>query len=153
MKEGHGGVVVGSQISGGVHHVFAEHCQMDSPNLWYTLRFKNNALRGGRLEHFYFRDIDVGQVSRAAIACDFNYEEGAQGPFKPVLTNVVIQRLKVQQAQRVLDSQGLPGAPIGMLRLKDCAFNGVTDGSVLKHSPEITLDRVVVNGKMVATLV
>ena len=79
MKEGHGGVVVGSQISGGARWVFAENCHMDSPDLWYAIRFKNNALRGGLLENFYYRDIDVGQVGRAAITCDFNYEEGANG--------------------------------------------------------------------------
>ncbi|PNU04317.1 glycoside hydrolase family 28 protein [Novosphingobium guangzhouense] len=152
MKEGHGGVVVGSQISGGAHHIYAERCRMDSPDLWYALRFKNNALRGGLLEHFHFRDIDVGQVSRAAIACDFNYEEGADGPFKPVLTGIVVERLKVAQATRVLDSQGLPGAPIGTLRLEDCTFDGVAKDSILKHSPQITLDRVRVNGKVVTTL-
>ena len=81
MKEGHGGVVVGSQISGGARWVFAENCHMDSPDLWYAIRFKNNALRGGLLENFYYRDIDVGQVGRAAITCDFNYEEGPNGPF------------------------------------------------------------------------
>ncbi|AUW59940.1 glycoside hydrolase [Sphingobium sp. SCG-1] len=152
MKEGHGGVVVGSQISGGAHHIFAENCTMDSPDLWYALRFKNNALRGGLLEHFYFRDITVGQVARAAIACDFNYEEGANGPFKPVLRDVVVQRLKVTKARRVLDSQGLPNAPIGTLRLEDCSFDGVTDPSILVHSPDLNLSRVRVNGAAVDRL-
>ena len=112
MQEGHGGVVVGSQISGGARWVFAENCHMDSPNLWYAIRFKNNALRGGLLENFYYRDIDVGQVGRAAITCDFNYEEGANGPFIPQLRNVVVERLRVKNAIRVLDSQGLPQAPV-----------------------------------------
>jgi polygalacturonase len=152
MKEGHGGVVVGSQISGGAHHIFAETCEMDSPDLWYAIRFKNNALRGGLLEHFYFRDINVGQVSRAAITCDFNYEEGADGPFKPVLRNVLVQRLNVAKATRVLDSQGLPGAPVGALRIEDCSFEGVTDPSILVESPDVTLARVRVNGKAVDRL-
>ena len=83
--------MVGSQISGGARWVFAENCQMDSPDLWYAIRFKNNALRGGLLENFYYRDLDVGQVGRAAITCDFNYEEGANGPFIPRLRNVVVE--------------------------------------------------------------
>ncbi len=152
MKEGHGGVVVGSQISGGANHIYAERCTMDSPDLWYALRFKNNALRGGLLEHFYFRDITVGQVARAAIACDFNYEEGADGPFKPVLRDILVQRLKVAKTTRVIDSQGLPSAPIGAIRLEDCSFDGVTDPSILKHSPAITLSRVSVNGAAVQSL-
>ena len=152
MKEGHGGVVVGSQISGGARWVFAENCRMDSPDLWYAIRFKNNALRGGLLENFYYRDIEVGQVSKAAITCDFNYEEGANGPFIPQLKNVVVERLRVKRAVRVLDSQGLPQAPVGDLTLRDCEFSGVTQPSIIKHTQQVKLEKVRVNDRLVAAL-
>jgi polygalacturonase len=152
MKAGHGGVVVGSQISGGARWVFAENCQMDSPDLWYAIRFKNNALRGGLLEHFYYRDIDVGQVGRAAITCDFNYEEGANGPFIPQLKNVVVERLRVRQAVRVLDSQGLPQAPVNDITLRDCEFDGVTEPSIIRHTREVKLENVRVNSQLVERL-
>jgi polygalacturonase len=152
MQEGHGGVVAGSMISGGVRWVFAENCHMDSPNLWYAIRFKNNALRGGLLENFYYRDIDVGQVSRAAITCDFNYEEGANGAFTPQLRNVVIERMRVKKAVRVLDSQGLPKAPVGELTLRDCEFEGVTQPSIVKHTRAVKLENVRINSKPVQTL-
>ena len=125
---------------------------MDSPNLWYALRFKNNALRGGLLEHFYYRDIDVGQVGRAAITCDFNYEEGANGPFIPELKDVVIERLRVKRAVRVLDSQGLPQAPVNDLTLRDCEFGGVTEASIIKYTREVRLRGVRVNGRGVNRL-
>jgi polygalacturonase len=152
MREGHGGVVVGSQISGGARWVFAENCLMDSPDLWYAIRFKNNALRGGLLENFYYRDISVGQVGRAAVTCDFNYEEGANGRFVPRLRNVVIERLRAAQAVRVLDSQGLPGAPVTDITLRDCSFDGVTQPSIVRHTERLVLDNVRVNGKRVETL-
>lgn len=152
MREGHGGVVVGSQISGGARWVFAENCRMDSPDLWYAIRFKNNALRGGLLENFYYRDIEVGQVGRAAITCDFNYEEGADGPFTPQLRHVVVERLRVQKAVRVLDSQGLPQAPVSDITLKDCEFAGVTQPSIVKYTREVNLERVRVNDRIVAAL-
>jgi len=75
MKDGHGGITIGSEISGGVRNVFGENCRMDSPNLDHALRVKNNAMRGGLLENLYFRNIDVGQVAHAAITIDFNYED------------------------------------------------------------------------------
>ncbi|HTU66768.1 MAG TPA: glycoside hydrolase family 28 protein [Steroidobacteraceae bacterium] len=146
MKEGHGGVVVGSQISGGARWVYAENCHMDSPDLWYAIRFKNNALRGGLLENFYYRDIDVGQVGRAAITCDFNYEEGAEGAFTPRLRNIVVERLRVKNAVRVLDSQGLPKAPVEDITLKDCSFGGVSQPSIVKYTRGVKLERVTVNG-------
>jgi polygalacturonase len=152
MKEGHGGVVVGSQISGGARWVFAENCRMDSPDLWYAIRFKNNALRGGLLEHFYYRDLEVGRVGRAAITCDFNYEEGANGPFIPRLENVVVERLRVRNAVRVLDSQGLPQAPVNDITIRDCEFGGVTQPSIIKYTREVRLEKVRVNQRLVQTI-
>jgi len=152
MQEGHGGVVVGSQISGGARWLFAENCHMDSPNLWYAIRFKNNALRGGLLENFYYRDIDVGQVSRAAITCDFNYEEGANGAFTPQLRNVFVERLHVKKAIRVLDSQGLRKAPVNDITLRDCSFNGVTQPSIVRYTRSVRLEKVRVNDKLVTAL-
>ena len=46
-KEGHGGITIGSEISGGARNVFAEKCRLDSPELERALRFKTNTLRGG----------------------------------------------------------------------------------------------------------
>jgi len=152
MKEGHGGVVVGSQISGGARWVFAENCHMDSPDLWYAIRFKNNALRGGLLENFYYRDIDVGRVARAAITCDFNYEEGPNGPFIPQLRNVVVERLRVKKAVRVLDSQGLPKAPVNDITIRDSEFGGVTEASIIRHTREVRLEKVKVNDRLVQAL-
>jgi polygalacturonase len=144
--------VVGSQISGGARWVFAENCRMDSPDLWYAIRFKNNALRGGLLENFYYRDLDVGQVGRAAITCDFNYEEGANGPFIPQLKNVVVERLRVKSAVRVLDSQGLPQAPVSDITIRDSEFAGVTQPSIIEHTREVKLENVRVNQRLVQSL-
>ncbi len=152
MKEGHGGITVGSQISGGARNIFAERCNLSSPDLDCAIRFKNNALRGGFLEDFYYRDITVGEVGRAAIVCDFNYEEGAKGRFRPHLSNIVIERLRVAKAPRVIDSQGLPGAPIGSITLRDCRFDGVTGPSVVTHTSDLRLERVRVNGAVVSRL-
>ncbi|HTM82384.1 glycoside hydrolase family 28 protein [Asticcacaulis sp.] len=152
MKDGHGGVVIGSEISGGVRWVFAEKCRMDSPDLWYALRFKNNAMRGGVLENIYARDISVGQVGKAVITCDFNYEEGAKGAFKPVLRHVVVERLTADHALRVLDSQGLPGAPVSDIVLRDCRFDGVTEASIVTHTHDLHLENVQVNGRRVDKL-
>ena len=152
MKDGHGGVVIGSEVSGGVDNVFVRRCTMDSDQLWYAIRFKNNAMRGGRVENIYVRDVSVGRVSRAAITCDFNYEEGAKGGFTPTLRKVRIERMRVRAGAQAVDLQGLPLAPIEDFQIKDCQFEGVTRPSVVSHVTGLTLDRVEVNGRAVAAL-
>ena len=113
-----------------------------APALWRRLR------RSARR----YRDIEVGQVSRAAVTCDFDYEEGARGPFIPKLNNIVIERLHARQAVRVLDSRGLSGAPVRGITMRDCSFDGVREASVLRHTEGVVLENVRVNGKVVKEL-
>ena len=152
MKDGHGGVTIGSEISGGVRNVFAENCKMDSPNLDHALRFKNNAARGGLLENFYFRNITVGQVAHAVITIDFNYEEGARGKFTPVLRNLSAENLTSGKSKFGVDIQGLDNAPVYDILIKNSTFNNVSDGNVVKNLKGVKLENVKFNDKLVDSL-
>lgn len=148
MMDGHGGVTLGSEVTGGVRNVFVERCKMDSPRLDIAIRFKNNAMRGGTLENIHVRDIAVGQVAKAVIAIDYNYQEGAKGPFVPVFRNLVIERLVSGRSPRALDLQGFPHAPIRGVTLRDCAFDGVGGPDIVKHVEGLTFDNVHINGQL-----
>ncbi len=147
MKDGHGGITVGSEISGGVRNLFAENCRLDSPNLDHALRVKNNAMRGGRLENLHFRNIEVGQVAHAVITIDFNYEEGAKGAFIPVVREYTVDGLRSGRSKHALDVQGLANAPIENLRLTNCTFDNVAEGNVVKNVKDATLENVKINGR------
>jgi len=151
MRDGHGGITIGSEISAGVRNVFAENCQMDSPNLNIAIRFKNNALRGGQLENFYFRNIEVGQVSDAAVTADFNYEEGANGPHIPRLHHLVVENLRSGKSKRALDLRGLEKAHLTDIQLSNCTFDGVADGNLVKYVDGLSLRNVRVNGKLITS--
>jgi len=152
MKDGHGGVTIGSEISGGVRNVFAENCKMDSPNLDHALRVKNNASRGGLLENFYFRNITVGQVAHALITIDFNYEEGAKGGFTPVMRNFSVDNLKSGKSKLGVDIQGLDNAPVYDVTISNSTFDNVSDGNIMKNLKGMTLKNVKFNGKAVDKL-
>jgi polygalacturonase len=132
MMDGHGGVTLGSEITGGVRNVFVERCKMDSPRLDIAIRFKNNAMRGGTLENIHVRDIAVGQVAKAVITIDYNYQEGANGPYIPVFRNLVIERLVSGNSPRALDLQGFANAPIRDVTLRDCEFNDVSGQDIVR---------------------
>jgi polygalacturonase len=152
MKDGHGGVTIGSEISGGVRNVFAENCRMDSPNLDHALRVKNNAARGGLLEDFYFRNITVGQVAHALITIDFNYEEGAKGSFTPVMRGFFVDNLKGGKSKYGVDIQGLDNAPIYDVRIANSSFENVADGNIIKNLKSMKIENVKINGKLVNDL-
>jgi polygalacturonase len=147
MKDGHGGVTLGSECSGHIRNVFARNCKMDSPNLDRVLRFKNNAMRGGILEHVYMRDIDAGQVAGPAIEVDLQYEEGPNGPFKPLVRDIEVVNVKVKKCKMAWSLRGYKDAPIQDVRLRDCVFDGAAQAAVGENVEGLKLENVTVNGK------
>ena len=148
MRDGHGGITVGSEISGGVRNVFGIDCKLDSPHLDHALRVKNNASRGGLLENFYFKNITVGQVAHAVITIDFNYEEGSKGNFTPVMRNYSVENLKSGKSEYAVDIQGLENAPIYDVSIVNCAFENVAKGSITANIKGFKLANFKINGKI-----
>jgi len=147
MKDGHGGVSIGSEVSGDVRNIFAEDCRMDSPHLERALRIKTNAARGGVVENVHLRRIQVGEVSDAAIVVDFHYEEGEAGPYKPVVRNLSVQDLACRRARRALDLRGFKTSPICDVHLERCRFESVREADVVENVQNLTRSDVTVNGR------
>lgn len=147
MRAGHGGVTIGSEMSGGVFDVLVERCTMSSPDLWYGLRIKTSPRRGGRIAGILFRDIAVGRVARAAIGCDFSYE-GVDGPYPPSVQDITVERLHAIDAERVLELHGIPGTPVTGLSLRDCRFDRVRQPDILDHAAPVAIERVRIAGRL-----
>jgi polygalacturonase len=152
MKDGHGGVTIGSEISGGVRNVFAERCTMDSPNLDRALRFKNNAARGGVLEHVYMRDVTVGEVGDSVLSIDFHYEEGKEGRFTPVVRDVEMRNVTSRKSRYGLYMRSYENAVIENVRIVNCRFDGVARGNVAEQVRDVRLDGLVMNGQPVTSI-
>ncbi len=141
MRAGHGGVTIGSEISGGARDVYAERCVMSSPQLDRGLRIKTNAMRGGVVENVFLRDVEIGQVG-SAVDIDMRYEEGDAGPFVPVVRNVQVERLTVARAEHALFVRALPRSPVTGLLVRDSAFRGLSRGNRLEGVLDLVLERV-----------
>lgn len=148
MKDGHGGVTIGSEISGDARNIFAENCRMDSPNLERVLRIKTNSVRGGVIEHVYMRNTQAGVVKGAVLDIDFSYEEGDAGPYKPVVRDIEVRDLKCRKSQYAWTLAGYPEAPVRDVRLIDCAFDSVQKPNVAKNVEGLALNNVRINGRL-----
>jgi polygalacturonase len=146
MKDGHGGVTIGSEMSGGARDVFVERCRMDSPELDRALRIKTNAVRGGIVERVYMRDVTIGEVKEAIVHVDFNYEEGDKGPNTPIVRDIDVRRVTSRKSAYGLYLRGFERSPISNLRLTDCTFDNVAKGDLIEHVRNLTLSNVRVNG-------
>jgi polygalacturonase len=151
MRDGHGGVTIGSEISGGVRNVFVHDCRMDSPHLDSALRIKNNRMRGGEIERVFVRNVEVGQIAMAGLSVDFHYEEGEAGKFTPVVRDVEVNNLTIRRAEYALYLRGFKDAPIEGVRITDCDFEGVQKASVMENVQDISLRHVRINGRQVSS--
>ena len=148
MRDGHGGVVIGSEVSGGARNIFAERCRMDSPNLDRALRIKTNSVRGGFVEHVYMRDCTVGQVAEAVVTINLFYEEGDTGKFPPPVREIDVRNVTSAKSQYGLLLRGYTHTPIRDVRITDCAFENVEKGDVIEGVTGLTLKNVRVNGQL-----
>jgi polygalacturonase len=147
MKDGHGGITLGSEVSGDIRNVFAENCRMNSPNLNEAFRFKTNAMRGGIIENVYIRNMTIGQVSDAILQVDFNYQEGAKGPEHPIVRNIDIRDVTSQKSKYALQLRGFPDSPMTGIHFERCDFQNVATPDVAENVRNLTLTDVKVNGK------
>jgi polygalacturonase len=150
MKDGHGGVVMGSEMSGGVRNVYAERCTMDSPNLERVLRIKTNSVRGGYVENVFMREVKVGQVAEAVIKVDFFYEEGDAGAFAPVLRNVQVSNLTSSKSAYAVWIRAYQHSPAKDILIENCMFSNVSKPSVVENVMNLRYVNVRVNGELVS---
>ena len=134
MRDGHAGTAIGSEISGSCSNVFVENCEMSSPNLTCALRLKSNAVRGGVLQNIFMRNVNVVVVKDSVLQIDFLYEEGANGDFKPVARNVVMDHIAVAHTPRVLNVRGFPGAEISGVRIYHSTFKEIKKPDVVQDA-------------------
>lgn len=157
MNDGHGGVVIGSEISGGFRNLFVDNCRMDSPNLERVIRIKTSSARGGLIENIYVRNVTVGQCREAVLRINLDYEprEKARRGFIPEVRNVVLENVTCSKSEYGLWLYGLDDRTnISGVVLRDCRFDGVSTGGNFSHGrvDEVVFKGCTLNGKALKRL-
>lgn len=154
MKNGHGGVVIGSEISGGYRNLFVENCEMDSPELDRVIRIKTSTCRGGVIENVFVRNITVGQCREAVLRINLQYEnrENCQRGFTPTVRNVHLKNVTCQKSQLGVLIIGLEDPSlVNNISVEDSHFNNVAkDGNDIKSAKDVTFKNLYINGRLVS---
>ena len=153
MKNGHGGVVIGSEISGGCRNVYAENNVMDSPELERVVRIKTNTCRGGVIENINARNIKVGVCKESVLKINLDYEpkEICCRGFVPTVRNVNIENITCEKSKYGVQIIALDSVcNVYDINVKDCHFNGVKEGNYSKgQTRDVHFDNLFINGSLV----
>lgn len=152
MKNGHGGVVIGSEISGGCRNVYAENNVMDSPELERVVRIKTNTCRGGIIENINARNIKVGVCKESVLKINLDYEHNeicCRG-YIPTVRNINIENITCEKSQYGVQIIALDTACyVYDINVKNCRFNGVRDGNSIKGmTRDVRFDNLFINGSL-----
>ena len=152
MKNGHGGVVIGSEISGGCQNVYAHDCVMDSPELERVLRIKTNSCRGGIIENINMRNVKVGVCKESVLKINLDYEHNeicCRG-FYPTVRNVYMENVTSEKSKYGVQIIGLEeDTYVYDINVKNCKFNGVKDGNFMSgKTRNVNFDNLFINGSL-----
>lgn len=153
MKNGHGGVVIGSEISGGYRNLFVENCRMDSPDLDRVIRIKTSNCRGGLIENVFVRNVTVGQCREAVLRINLQYEnrEKCDRSFTPTVRNVHLKNVTCEKSRLGVLIIGLDDDEhVYNISVEDSHFNNVTkDGNDIKGAKNVTFNNLYINKELV----
>lgn len=149
MRDGHAGVAIGSETSGGIENVYVRDCVMNSPHLERAIRIKSNACRGGVLKNFYYRNIEVGTVHEAVVKINMLYgnESGKGCHFPPMLSNVNIDHVVSHKSEYAIYIQGRQDKAVRDITIKNCKFNNVEKVDYVEYTKDMDIEHTTVNGK------
>lgn len=160
---GHGGFVVGSEMSGGVKNILVENCQFLGTDV--GLRFKSTRGRGGIVENIYINKVSMTDIKTDAITFNMYYggksvaemlEDGdnpdnvTKAPVTeetPIFRNIDIKDCVCNGAGRAMEFNGLPEMPIDGITLENLTILAKKDAvftnckNIKKKNVNITLQK------------
>ena len=154
---GHGGFVVGSEMSGGVENIKVSNCRFFGTDV--GLRFKSCRGRGGVVKNIYIEDIVMMNIPTEPLLFDLHYggksavEAAAEGasPFDveyveadettPQFRDIYIKDVVCSGAARAMYFNGIPEKNIENIVVEDCEIVS-TKGADLRYSNGVQLRNV-----------
>ncbi|MBT2654584.1 fibronectin type III domain-containing protein [Bacillus sp. ISL-18] len=150
MKHGHGGVTIGSEMSGDVRNVIARDDIFDGTDI--GIRMKTLRGRGGTIENLTFDNIIMQNIEGDAFNINSNYtSNGVPLPYTgtidettPSIKNITIENITCEGAQEASFFQGLEESPVDGLVMKNVTVHA-DKALYFQYVKNITLENVNIN--------
>jgi polygalacturonase len=146
---GHGGIVIGSEMSGGVHNIHVSNITCRGTDI--GLRFKSVRGRGGVVEDIHVDHVTMTNIRTSAILFDLYYEQKNPHPEPvtertPCFRNFQISNITCEGAGTAITVRGLPELPLSDVSISDTKITSDA-GAFLSAANNFTLDDVQIQCK------
>ncbi|MGF6257316.1 glycoside hydrolase family 28 protein [Ensifer sp. LBL] len=130
MERGHGGLVIGSEMSGGVHEVAVENCAMvgtDRGLRIKTRRGRGGAITGITMRHVLMDGVETALSANAHYHCDPDGHDTCVQSRRPapvdagtpIIDGVTIEDVEIRDLAHAAGAfLGLPEAPIRNIKIR-----------------------------------
>jgi polygalacturonase len=152
MLSGHGGVVIGSEMSGSVRNVVISNCVFDGTDR--GIRLKSSRGRGGVVENIRVSNIVMRNIQREAIILDLKYSRMPEEPVSertPVFRNIHISNLTGVDVRIPIYIRGLEEAPITDITLSDINIQSRQE-PYFENTKRVVLKDVVINEQEIVAI-
>ena len=145
VYHGHGGFVIGSEMSGGARCISVRRCVFIGTDT--GLRFKSTRGRGGVVEKIYIDGINMYNIEGDAVTFDLYYGIKPGAPIPPVneetpqFKDIYISHTTCQGAKRTMWFNGLPEMPIKNIVVSNSLFHGKS-GAIINYVDGVTFENV-----------
>jgi polygalacturonase len=143
-RRGHGGLVVGSEMSGDVRNVFMEDCEFEGTDR--AIRIKSRRGRGGVVENVFARNLRVRNMQREVVIMNMDYSSDrkqAATEKPPVFRNMRIENVTSDGAPTAILIQGLEDSPVENIRCENLTLASAR-GVVCSNARGLVFSNVVV---------
>ncbi len=140
-RRGHGGIVIGSEMSGGIRNIFAYDCEFNGTDR--ALRIKAARERGGYVKDLWFRNIAADRIVHEAIMINMKYTaDGFSGTRKgdqpPRFGNSHFEQISCQYAEgNIIRIDGLEDQPVEDLYFERINLQG-EQGILVANARNVT---------------
>ena len=149
LASGVNALCVGSEMSGGVHEVFAENCSLLAGK--HALNFKSNLDRGGQVSDVFIRNIKADTLDEALFIFRMDYHGYRGNDFPTQFRDFYVQNVRADHVRgQAFKIVGVASANIEDVLLDGIRVNSAAHLGVSEFSEDILLNHVSVNDRQVS---
>lgn len=140
----HGGVTIGSEMSGGVRNIAVTNCIFDGTDI--GIRFKTTRGRGGVVDNIEMSNIAMRNIRHEAISLNMYYfvRDPQPEPVSertPCFRGISLRNITCQGAGRAIEIRGLPEMPIERIVLQNIDISA-RRGALIADARDVRLEGV-----------